>query len=99
MNNVKIVGGSYQLIKRIGRGSFGKTYLAKNLQQFGKPCLVKHLQPIKQNSDNFEIAKNLFEKEARILLEIGNAHDQIPSLIAYFSEKNNGNWLSWLYAC
>ena len=88
-NNVKIVGGYYQLIKRIGRGSFGQTYLAKNLQQFGNPCLVKRLQPIKQNPEYLEIAKNLFEKEARVLLEIGNDNNQFPSLIAYFSENNN----------
>ena len=85
----QIVGGYYQLIERIGRGSFGETYLAKNLQQFGNRCLVKHLQPIERSSEIFEIAKKLFEKEARILLEIGNAHDQIPSLLAYFPENKN----------
>ncbi|MGK7950882.1 MAG: protein kinase [Xenococcaceae cyanobacterium] len=87
--DVQIVGGYYQLTKQIGRGSFGETYLAKNLQQFGKRCLVKHLQPINRSSEIFEIAKNLFEKEARILLEIGNNHDQIPSLLAYFPENKN----------
>ena len=87
--DVQIVGGYYQLIERIGRGSFGETYLAKNLQQFGNRCLVKHLKPIERSSEIFEIAKNLFEKEARILLEIGNGHDQIPSLLAYFPENKN----------
>ena len=87
--DVQIVGGCYQLIKQIGRGGFGETYLAKNLQQFGNRCLVKHLKPINQSSEIFEIAKNLFEKEARILLEIGNNHEQIPSLLAYFPENKN----------
>ncbi len=85
----QIVGGYYQIIERIGRGSFGETYLAKNLQQFGNHCVVKHLQPIERSQEIFEIAKNLFDKEARILLEIGDAHDQIPSLIAYFPENEN----------
>ncbi len=87
--DVQIVGGCYQLIEQIGRGGFGETYLAKNLRQFGNRCLVKHLKPINQSSETFEIAKNLFEKEARILLEIGNNHDQIPSLLAYFPENKN----------
>nr|MDJ0575556.1 serine/threonine-protein kinase [Xenococcaceae cyanobacterium MO_234.B1] len=85
----QIVGGYYQIIERIGRGSFGETYLAKNLQQFETRCVVKHLQPIERSPEILEIAKNLFDKEARILLEIGDAHDQIPSLIAYFPENEN----------
>ena len=86
MNN-KIVGGRFQIIKYLGGGSFGQTYLASDLQYFHRQCVVKHLRPVVGRPKSFEIIKGLFEREATTLGKLGNNHPQIPSLIAYFEEN------------
>ncbi|MGK7918182.1 MAG: SUMF1/EgtB/PvdO family nonheme iron enzyme [Prochloraceae cyanobacterium] len=83
----RILGGHFQIIKRLGGGSFGQTYLAENIQQFGHQCVVKQLRSLADRPATFELIKNLFEREAKALYEIGCYHDQIPSLIAYFEEN------------
>jgi serine/threonine protein kinase len=78
----------YQIIKFLGQGAFGDTYLAKDLDLPGQPqCVVKHLKPKDPNPDHLLIAKSLFDKEAQTLYKLGKLHDQIPSLSAHFEEK------------
>ncbi len=84
--NTDTVGGRFQIIKPLGGGSFGQTYLAEDLQYFGRRCVVKHLRPVVGSPESFGIIKGLFEREARSLDELGHNHPQIPSLIAYFEE-------------
>ncbi|MEA5528401.1 tetratricopeptide repeat protein [Dolichospermum sp. UHCC 0684] len=77
----------YKIIKQIGEGAFGDTYLAEDTALPGSPhCVVKRL---KRNPDPsvLAIAKRLFEEEAKVLQNFGK-HDQIPSLAAYFEEKD-----------
>ncbi|MDJ0717164.1 MAG: SUMF1/EgtB/PvdO family nonheme iron enzyme [Prochloraceae cyanobacterium] len=85
--NPDILGGRYQIVKGIGEGSFGKTYLVKDIQNFDSLCALKQLKPLFSNSETFKKAKSLFEREARKLHELGKLHDRIPSLLAYFSEN------------
>ncbi|MEG4590215.1 serine/threonine-protein kinase [Microcoleus sp. MOSTC5] len=78
----------YQIIKFLGQGAFGDTYLAKDLDLPGQPhCVVKHLKPKDPNPDHLLIAKGLFDKEAETLHKLGKLHDQIPSLSAHFEEN------------
>ncbi|MEG4148475.1 bifunctional serine/threonine-protein kinase/formylglycine-generating enzyme family protein [Microcoleus sp. Pol12B5] len=78
----------YQIIKFLGKGGFGHTYLAKDLDLPGHPqCVVKHLKP--QNADPalLLIARRLFDAEAQTLYKLGKLHDQIPKLSAHFEEN------------
>jgi len=69
----------YQIIKFLGKGGFGHTYLAKDLDLPGHPqCVVKHLKPQNADPDLLLIAKRLFETEAQTLYKLGSLHDQIP---------------------
>jgi formylglycine-generating enzyme required for sulfatase activity/tRNA A-37 threonylcarbamoyl transferase component Bud32 len=78
----------YKIIKFLGQGAFGHTYLAKDLDLPGHPqCVVKHLKPKDPNPDHLLMAKGLFDKEAQTLYKLGKLHDQIPSLSAHFEEK------------
>ncbi|WP_293151101.1 MULTISPECIES: bifunctional serine/threonine-protein kinase/formylglycine-generating enzyme family protein [unclassified Microcoleus] len=77
----------YQIIKFLGQGAFGDTYLAKDLDLPGHPqCVVKHFKPKDSNPDILPIAKRLFDSEAETLYKLGKLHDQIPRLWAHFEE-------------
>ncbi|MCU0541124.1 MAG: bifunctional serine/threonine-protein kinase/formylglycine-generating enzyme family protein [Oscillatoriaceae cyanobacterium Prado104] len=77
----------YQIIKFLGSGAFGDTYLARDLDLPGHPqCVVKHFKPKDSSPDVLPIAKRLFDSEAEILYKLGKLHDGIPSLWAHFEE-------------
>lgn len=79
-----IVDGRYQIVKRIGKGGFAHTYLAKNLTAPGEPqCVLKQLRPRVEQIWDLE----LFRQEAAILSRFD--HPQIPNAIEYFEHQGN----------
>jgi serine/threonine-protein kinase len=80
------LGGRYQIIKHLGGGGFGQTYLAEDTHLPGNPlCVVKHLKPKLSDALVWETAHRLFETEAQVLYKL-NEHSQIPRLLAHFEE-------------
>lgn len=83
----QILGGRYQIIRKLGGGGFGQTYLAQDLHLPGKPaCVVKQLKPKVNSAVILAAAQTLFEAEAEVLHALGY-HDQIPRLTAHFQEN------------
>ena len=81
-----ILGGSYEVIDELSRGSFSVTYLAKALDLPGQPnCTVKQLKPVDPRIDMGKASK-LFEREAQMLFDLGSSTDRIPTLYASFAE-------------
>ncbi|MBD1923349.1 serine/threonine protein kinase [Microcoleus sp. FACHB-831] len=79
----------YHHIKPIGAGGFGKTFLAKDAERMDAPCVIKQFFPSREiQADTQAMAKatQLFEQEARQLLQLGEQHPQIPTLFAYFEQ-------------
>ena len=77
----------YKIIKSLGSGGFGDTYLAEDSDLPGNPkCVVKHLSPKSSDPTVLYYARRLFEREAETLYKLGSDSDQIPRLLAHFRE-------------
>ncbi|MDY7009048.1 MAG: serine/threonine-protein kinase [Cyanobacteriota bacterium] len=83
-----LLRGHYQVIKPIGNGSFGRTFLAVDLDRFNTPCVVKQFFPQNHNLMSTKKGSELFKREAEQLLKLGD-NPQIPTLYAYFEEPEN----------
>lgn len=74
----------YRVIKGLGQGGFGATFLAQDEALPGQPsCVIKQLRPSGTAPHILQMARELFEREAETLGRIGN-HPQVPRLLDYF---------------
>ncbi|MFN6383421.1 MAG: AAA-like domain-containing protein [Pseudanabaena sp.] len=86
-NAEAILAGRYQIVKPLGGGGFGQTFLARDLQLPNQPsCVVKQLKLQLLKPQELAIAKRLFDSEAKTLHDLG-VHDQIPRLFAHFEQN------------
>jgi len=86
----KTLRNRFEIVKHLGSGGSGDTYLALDLDLPGQPhCVVKHFHPKDTNPAILPIAKSLFDREAEVLYQLGNDHDQIPRLFAHFNEDGD----------
>ncbi len=81
------LGGRYKVIKELGEGGFGQTFLAEDVHLPGRPvCVVKQLKPQFSDPNALQTARRLFDTEAKVLYKLGE-HDQIPRLLAHFEDN------------
>jgi len=79
--------GRYVIVRQLGKGGMGVTYLAKDTQAFDRLCVIKIMLPYFDPDDpqDFQAALHRFEQEAKALAELG-AHPNIPNLLHWFEE-------------
>jgi serine/threonine protein kinase len=74
----------YEILRMLGRGGFGVTFLARDMALPSEPlCVIKQLCPKVTDASALENAQKRFEREAKILGKLGS-HSQIPRLLNYF---------------
>jgi serine/threonine protein kinase/tetratricopeptide (TPR) repeat protein len=81
-----LLGGRYQFVRRLGSGGFSRTFLVSDLHLPNHPkCVVKQLKLQDKDTATLDMARRLFDTEARVLYKLGS-HPQIPALLAHFEE-------------
>jgi eukaryotic-like serine/threonine-protein kinase len=82
----KLLHKRYKILRQLGSGGFGDTYLAQDLRYRESSLrVVKHLKPKNLTPNILDVAKTLFEREASFLYRLGQC-DRIPTLYAHFEE-------------
>jgi serine/threonine protein kinase len=84
--NSELIVQRYRIQKLLGRGGFGQTYLAYDTHCFNHPCVLKEFSPTNRTEYVVQKARELFEREARVLYQIN--HPQIPKFLAWFVEQD-----------
>jgi serine/threonine protein kinase len=74
----------YIIERTIGRGGFGRTYLARDIGRFDEPVAIKELLPLPTTNFSWEKAEELFQREAKVLYKLN--HPQIPRFWEFFRE-------------
>jgi serine/threonine protein kinase len=77
-----VLGNRYEIIRELGRGGFGRTYLTIDRNKFGEKCVLKEFAPQVKGHGELQKAKELFEREAGVLYKLN--HPQIPKFRELF---------------
>ncbi|WP_414549767.1 protein kinase domain-containing protein [Anabaena sp. CCY 0017] len=85
---ITLLNNRYQVIKVLGAGGFGETFLAEDTHiPSRRRCVIKQLKPIANDPKTYQMIQQRFEREAATLEYLGDSCNQIPKLFAYFSEN------------
>jgi serine/threonine-protein kinase len=82
-----LLNNRYRVLRLIGSGGCGQTFLAEDTHLPSRhKCVVKILKPATNDPGAQSIISERFHREAAILEKLGRACRQIPVLYAHFSE-------------
>jgi serine/threonine protein kinase len=79
-----IINNRYLISRTLGQGGFGRTYLAIDTQRFNEQCVLKEFLPATTNIEIISKARELFEREAKVLHQIEHPH--IPKFLAWVGD-------------
>ncbi len=76
----------YRILKMLGEGRFGRTYLAVDLGRSDTYCAIEELAQFSESSSAVTQAKAVFKQEASLLYQL--QHPQIPRFWTTVEEEN-----------
>jgi serine/threonine-protein kinase len=83
-----ILSNRYRLVRELGQGGFGRTYLAQDQNRFNEYCVLKEFAPQLGGTYALQKAEELFEREAGVLYQL--KHPQIPEFRELFRVTYEG---------
>ncbi len=84
----KTLNQQFHILKPLGQGGFGHTYLAEDRSFNARHlCVVKHLSPAPENLPYLDRIIELFNREADILKKLSLFSNLIPKFIDRFEEN------------
>lgn len=83
-----ILGDRYRIVRQLGQGGFGRTYLAEDINRFSEMCVLKEFAPQVQSNAVLQKAEELFAREAGVLYKL--QHPQIPRFRELFRVNVDG---------
>lgn len=86
LTNGTLLQNRFRIVKILGQGGCGRTYLAADEQRFQEKCAIKEYFPLQGNASAAKKSRELFQREAETLYQI--KHPQIPEFRALFEEGN-----------
>lgn len=82
----ELLKGRYQIIRILGTGGMGQTYVAEDTEEpANTPCVVKLFKPASNDTNFLVTARRLFNTEAETLKRL--QHPQIPKFLDYFEHN------------
>jgi serine/threonine-protein kinase len=77
------IANRYRIVRELGQGGFGCTYLVEDIHRFNEWCVLKEFAPANESSELLLTkAKELFVREAAVLYKLD--HAQIPRFREWF---------------
>ncbi|OLP17662.1 hypothetical protein BST81_15190 [Leptolyngbya sp. 'hensonii'] len=81
-----VLGDRYRILQELGRGGFGRTYLAEDINRFNEKCVLKQFAPQVHGEEALRKAQELFSREAGVLYKL--QHPQIPRFRELFQSSD-----------
>ena len=75
----------YRILRELGRGGFGRTYLAEDINRYNEHCVLKEFSPVVHSPK----AAELFDRESSMLYHL--QHPQIPRFRELLRTDIGGN--------
>jgi tetratricopeptide (TPR) repeat protein len=85
--NSQLLDVRYRILTPLNEGEVAQTYLVEDTSLPNSVFILKQLHPVSNNPQALKILRRLFATEVATLEKLGQGHDQIQKLVAYFEEN------------
>lgn len=89
LSSEAIISNRYVILRQLGQGKFGRTYLVEDRHRFNEPCILQEFAPDIHDPKALQKTEELFQRKAQILYILD--HPQIPRFRELFSGRHEGN--------
>ncbi len=83
-----LLNNRYRILSTFPTSGFGQAFLAEDIfLPSRRKCVIKRFAYSSESPETYKLILDRFEREATVLEKLSESHDQIPNLLAHFSEN------------